>query len=44
MNPPRSAFGAPPQGATPAARQSRIRGVRLATSEAFTERTASATW
>ena len=28
--PPRSAFGASPQGATPAARQSRFRGVRLA--------------
>ncbi len=29
MSPPRSAFGASPQGATPAARPSRIRGVRL---------------
>jgi hypothetical protein len=29
-HPPRSAFGASPQGAPPAARQSRFRGVRLA--------------
>jgi hypothetical protein len=29
MRPPKSAFGAFPQGATPAARQSRFRGVRL---------------
>jgi tol-pal system protein YbgF len=29
LGPPRSAFGASPQGATPAARRSRFRGVRL---------------